>query len=82
MIGERTRKLYGGRNAQSDRNAAEALAFAERMRPMLAEMETLSAYRAAIVLNERGIPTATGRQWMAVQVLRVRRRLAGLAERN
>jgi hypothetical protein len=45
-------------------------------------METLSAYRAAIALNERGIPTAAGSRWTAVQVVRVRRRLARLAERS
>jgi hypothetical protein len=35
------------------------------------------ANRAAIVLNERGIPTAAGSKWTAVQVVRVRRRLEG-----
>jgi hypothetical protein len=83
MIGEheRTNEQHGGRNAQSDRNAAEALAFAERMRPIFAEMETLSAYRAAVILNERGVPTAAGSRWMAAQVRRVRQRLARSAER-
>jgi hypothetical protein len=64
----------GGRNAQSDKAAAEALAFAEQMRPVLAELEGLSATRIAAVLNERGIPTAAGAKWSAVQVLRVLRR--------
>ena len=44
--------MIGGRNAQSDKNAAEAAAFAERMRPV--------AYRAAVILNERGVPSAMG----------------------
>jgi DNA invertase Pin-like site-specific DNA recombinase len=66
----------GGRNAQSDRHAAAAAAFAERMRPVMAELEALSANRAAAVLNERGIPTAAGGKWIAVQVVRVRNRLA------
>jgi hypothetical protein len=35
MIGDMSapRSRFGGRNAQSDRNAAEVPAFAERMRP-------------------------------------------------
>jgi hypothetical protein len=66
----------GGRNAQSDKNAAEAVAFAERMRPVFAELEALTAYRAAIILNQRGIPSAAGRRWCPTQVVRVRRRLA------
>jgi DNA invertase Pin-like site-specific DNA recombinase len=87
LISERTKaglaaakrrgKKLGGRNAQSDKAAAEAAAFAERMRPILAEMEALSANRAAAVLNERGLPTAAGGRWSAVQVVRVRRRLQG-----
>jgi hypothetical protein len=32
----------------------------------------LSANRTAAVLNERGIPTAAGNKWTAVQVIRVR----------
>jgi DNA invertase Pin-like site-specific DNA recombinase len=87
LISERTKaglaaakrrgKKLGGRNAQSDKAAAEALAFAERMRPVLVEMEVFSANRAAAILNERGIPTAAGSKWTAVQVVRVRRRLQG-----
>jgi DNA invertase Pin-like site-specific DNA recombinase len=67
----------GGRNAQSDKAAAEALAFAEQMRPVMVELGVLSANRAAIILNERGIPTAAGSKWSAVQIVRVRRRLQG-----
>jgi hypothetical protein len=36
---ERTKKQFGGRNAHSDKNAVEAAAFAERMRPIFAEAE-------------------------------------------
>jgi hypothetical protein len=81
MTGEHVRhkKQFGGHNAQSDINAAEAAAFAEHMRPIFAELEALSANRAAIVLNERGVPSAAGRKWSASQVVRVRRRLARLA---
>jgi hypothetical protein len=66
----------GGRNAQSDKAAAEALAFAEQMRPVMVELGALSANRAAIILNERGVPTAAGSKWSAVQVVRVRQREA------
>jgi hypothetical protein len=79
---ERAKKQFGGRNAQSDKNAAQAAAFAEKMRPTLAELGALSAYKAAVVLNERGILTAAGGKWSGVQVMRVRRRLARLAERS
>jgi DNA invertase Pin-like site-specific DNA recombinase len=65
----------GGANAQSDRHAAAAAAFAERMRPILAELAHHSANRAAIILNERGVPTAAGTRWSATQVIRVRQRL-------
>jgi hypothetical protein len=71
----------GGRNEQSDRNAAAAAAFAERMRPIFAELEALTAYRAAVMLNKRGVPSARGGRWVPTQVIRVRRRLARLAER-
>jgi DNA invertase Pin-like site-specific DNA recombinase len=72
---KRRGQKLGGRNAQSGK--AAALAFAERKRPILAEMEAFSANRAAAALNERGIPTAAGSKWSAVQVVRVRRRLQG-----
>ena len=36
----------------------------------------LSHRAAAKALNERGIKTATGKAWTAVQVIRVRERLA------
>jgi hypothetical protein len=73
--------MIGGHNAQSDKNAAKAAAFAKRMRSLMAELEDLSANRAAIVLNERGVPTAAGNKWGPTQVVRVRKRLARLAER-
>jgi DNA invertase Pin-like site-specific DNA recombinase len=74
MAKRRGTKL-GGRNAQSDKTAAEALAFAERMRPVLAELADLSANRTAAILNERRVPTAAGGRWSSVQVMRLRRRL-------
>jgi DNA invertase Pin-like site-specific DNA recombinase len=85
LISERTKaglaaakrrgKKLGGRNAQSDRAAAKAAAFAEQMRPIMAEVGTLSANRAAAILNKRGVPTAAGSRWSSTQVMRVRRRL-------
>jgi hypothetical protein len=78
MVGEK--KHYGGRNAQSDKNAAKAAAFAKRMRPLMTELKDLSANQAAIILNDRGVPTVAGARWSSVQVIRVRRRLA-LAKR-
>jgi DNA invertase Pin-like site-specific DNA recombinase len=69
-------KTLGGRNAQSDKTAADAAAFAEQMRPILAGLAALSANRAAAVLNERKVATAAGGRWSSTQVIRLRRRLA------
>jgi hypothetical protein len=56
MIGEHEHtKKQPGHNAQSDRNAAEALAFAERMRPILAEMEETQFWATELPLR---FPTA------------------------
>ena len=67
----------GGRNAQSDATAAEAQARAEALRPLFEELADLSGPACAAALNERGTPTpAGGSKWHAMQVLRVRRRLA------
>jgi len=41
--------------------AAEALAVAERMRPVMVELGALSANRAAAVLNRSGRPAASRR---------------------
>jgi hypothetical protein len=73
--GEASGKKLGGHNAQSDRTAAEATAFAEQMRPILAELAALSANRAAAVLNERKVATAAGGRWSSTQVIRLRQRL-------
>lgn len=85
IIGERTKvalaaakargKKLGGRNAQSDRNAAEANARAEHLRPVLAELSGMSANKAAIELNRRGVTTPLGGAWHALTVMRVRQRL-------
>ena len=44
----------GGRNAQSEKTKAEALARAEALRPVLAELAHMSARAAAAELNKRG----------------------------
>jgi DNA invertase Pin-like site-specific DNA recombinase len=69
----------GGRNAQSDQTQAEALQRAEALRPVFEELAGLSARAAAAELNKRGIETAAGGRWHAVQVIRVRERLARTA---
>ena len=56
-------------------NAANAQSFAERLRPVLAELEDLSANAAAAELSRRGVATARGGKWTASLVLTVRRRL-------
>jgi hypothetical protein len=54
---------------------AEALDRAEALRPVLAELAGRSHRDAAQALNVRGITTAEGKPWHAMQVVRVRRRL-------
>ena len=76
IIGERTRLALqaakargvklGGRNAQSDRNAAEAKRRAKELRPILAELAGLSANKAADELNRRGIATPKAARWHAL----------------
>jgi DNA invertase Pin-like site-specific DNA recombinase len=65
----------GGVTGSSLANQQAAAAFAERMRPVFAELSGLSARKAAEELNRRGIAAANGGQWHAMQVIRVRERL-------
>jgi DNA invertase Pin-like site-specific DNA recombinase len=65
----------GGRNAQSDKTKAEALARAERLRPVLSELAHMSARAAADALNRRKIETPAGGRWHGLTVQRVRERL-------
>lgn len=65
----------GGRNAQSDQTEVQALARAEALRPVFAELSSLSARACAAELNTRGVEAPAGGKWHAVQVIRVRRRL-------
>src|SRR6476469_1166053 len=67
IIGERTRLALaaakargvklGGTNAQSIANRDEAQRRAQKLNPLLAELAGLSANKAALELNKRGIPT-------------------------
>jgi DNA invertase Pin-like site-specific DNA recombinase len=64
----------GGRNEQSDRNAAVAAERAEALRTVFGELKEWSANACAAELNAQGVPAPGGR-WFAVQVIRVRERL-------
>ena len=64
-----------GRINGSKASAANADAFAERMRPILAKVSGLSANAAAQELAARGYATARGGRWSASQVINVRKRL-------
>lgn len=54
---------------------ARAQAYAERLRPVLVELETLSANAAALDLERRGIATPRGGKWTARAVIDLRTRL-------
>jgi DNA invertase Pin-like site-specific DNA recombinase len=66
----------GRAGAASNRKAAQE--FAESMRPAFEDCRELNHRQAAAWLNERRIPSATGRPWTDMAVARVRKRL-GLA---
>ena len=65
----------GGYRHDGSTSKAEALDRAEALRSTFAELAGLSHRAAAQALNERGITTAEGKPWHAMQVVRVRRRL-------
>jgi DNA invertase Pin-like site-specific DNA recombinase len=69
----------GGTNAQSLKAAAEAKERAEALRPILAELASMSARAVAAQLNKRKIETPAGGAWHAVQVIRVRERLTQIS---
>ena len=69
-------KTLGGRNAQSERNEAEAQERAEALRSVMAKLADLSHRAAAEALNRRRIKTPLGGKWHSVTVQRVRERLA------
>jgi DNA invertase Pin-like site-specific DNA recombinase len=67
----------GGYRHDGSTSKTEALERAQALRPVLEELADLSHNAAAKVLNERGITTAQGKPWTAMQVSRVRARLGG-----
>ena len=85
LISERTKKglavakqrgqRLGGWTAGSEEAQRKADEFAERMRPVLAELASLSATAAAAELNARKIATAAGGKWYPATVIRLRERL-------
>ena len=86
LIGERTKaglkeakrqgKEWGGTNPKSLQIKHEAMARAEALRPILTELADLPALTVAGELNRRKVKTPAGGKWHAVQVIRVRERLA------
>ena len=69
----------GGLNAKGIANREGARARAEALRPVFAELSSLSANAIAIELNQRGVPTPTDSPWSAVTVIRVQRRLEAVS---
>ena len=70
--------VIGGLRDKGRELQAEAEARAEALRPVFVGLAGLSHRAVAKALNDRGIRTAAGKAWTAVQVIRVRNRL-GLA---
>ena len=64
-----------GRARGAALTAANAQAFAERLRPVFAELADLSANAAAAELDRRGFATARGGKWTARSIINVRARL-------
>lgn len=88
LISQRTRQglaaakrrgvKLGGYTAGSERSQKEAAALAERMRPVMRQLVSLSAHQAAAELNRRKIASATGGKWYAATVIRLRERVGPL----
>src|SRR5215472_12641256 len=68
--------VIGGLRDKGRELHAEALDRAEALRPVFVELAVLSHRALAKALNDRGIKTAQGAGWSAVQVTRVRKRLS------
>lgn len=70
----RGQKLGGWtRGSEQSQKAADDLA--KRMAPVMAELAEMSAHGAAAELNKRKIRSATGGQWYAATVIKLRERL-------
>src|SRR5262249_23454106 len=65
----------GGLRSKGEEYQRQALERAEALRPVFAQLSSLSARKAAVELKPRGIPSAAGGKWYAMQVIRVRERL-------
>jgi hypothetical protein len=68
-------KVCGVKLGNYQRIAKATAARAEAVRPAVASTMHLSATAAADDLNRRGITTASGKHWQAVQVICARQRL-------
>jgi DNA invertase Pin-like site-specific DNA recombinase len=73
--GHKIPSSHATRAKGSATNVANALAFAERLRPVLTELEGMSANAAAKELDRCGIVTARGGKWSARSIISVRARL-------
>ena len=60
-----------GMKRSNHRVLTEAIARAERLRPVLDELATLPASLAAVALNKCKVPSTGGGQWFAAQVVYV-----------
>jgi DNA invertase Pin-like site-specific DNA recombinase len=76
--GTKVQDAEKGRKRGAATNAANAQAFAERLRPALAKLAGMSANAAAAELDRRGYATARGGKWTAGLVLTARKRLGVL----
>lgn len=76
LAAAKARGVKLGNQAQADRCREQALARANELRPVFADVQNLSARRAARELNARKIATPTGAPWSDKTVTRVRERLA------
>jgi hypothetical protein len=61
------------KGAELEREAKDR---AESLRSVFEGLSGLSARKAAEQLNARGVPTPAGGKWHAMQVIRIRERLA------
>jgi DNA invertase Pin-like site-specific DNA recombinase len=73
--GYRPKGAAVGRERGTASVMANAQAYAERLRPVLAELAGMSANAAAAELDRRGYATARGGKWTAHSVINVRARL-------